>query len=96
MEDGYNELLVFFIELLKKFPVKKFSSEKEGPLVVYIQKSIRNRSYNLRQKSSLETYSKLEDYENSAYDTEAISLIELKDLLDELTDLQYKIIVRSF
>lgn len=39
-EDAEQDIICYFIELMYKFPIKKFREDDEGKIVVYITKSI--------------------------------------------------------
>ena len=49
-EDAYNELVLFFIELIYKIPEKLIASQNDGKLVKYISISVKNHYYYLLKK----------------------------------------------
>ncbi len=49
-EDAENELHLFFIELIYRFPIEKFREEDEGRIVVYINKCIHHEYIFLLKK----------------------------------------------
>lgn len=49
--EARTDLIIEFIQLIDKMDLSKFDSEKEGTLVVYINKALFNRSINLFKKN---------------------------------------------
>ena len=53
LEDGYYELRLFFIELIRKIPIENFLETQESKIVSYIQKSVSNHASEIYRRLSL-------------------------------------------
>ncbi|MCC0627919.1 MULTISPECIES: sigma factor-like helix-turn-helix DNA-binding protein [unclassified Clostridioides] len=51
-EEGNTDLIIFFIELLKKMDLEKFNMKNDGAIVKYIHKSLLNKTFELSKKYS--------------------------------------------
>lgn len=94
-EDGFEELQVFFIALIKKFPIERFSDENEGQTVMYLRVSVRNRANDIRCRFFSESEQSVEDLEVAAQENEQMMWMSWEGVLKELTALQYQVIVKN-
>lgn len=60
-EDSYEDLRLFFIELIYKMKRRKICMENDGQVVNYINRSIRNEALRLRKRNTLNIPIKLSD-----------------------------------
>ena len=91
-EDGYYDLVLFFIELILKFPIGKFDENSEDKIVMYIKIAIRNKVYDIWRKADPVVSYELADYDRPE-EKDAYLWLEWENLLKQLPALQYEIIV---
>ena len=83
-EDAYDELLVFFIELLHKIKLKKIGLENDGQIVNYINSSIRNETIRLKRESHFNSYILLDDLsKEQVFHLESRSSTQIGTALEE-------------
>ncbi len=96
LEDGYYELRLFFIELIRKIPIENFLETQESKIVSYIQKSVSNHASEIYRRLSLKK-PKNEELQDTGVSEDGGALrIEIEDLLSKLTPRQYKFIRKRF
>ncbi len=94
-EDAENDLICFFVEIIKKFPLYKFKEENEGGLVSYIIISLKNKYVfllkELRKSNLIINFSNLSEEQLYAIECSTaicdsfsdLFFIMLKDILSE-------------
>lgn len=63
-EEGSTDLIIFFIELIKKMNLEKFKVKSDGVMVKYIHKSLLNKTFELSKKYSKAKFEFVEFDEN--------------------------------
>ncbi|MGO1042553.1 sigma factor-like helix-turn-helix DNA-binding protein [Clostridioides difficile] len=63
-EEGSTDLIIFFIELIKKMDLEKFKVKSDGVLVKYIHKSLLNKTFELSKRYSKTKFEFVEFNEN--------------------------------
>ena len=94
-EEAETDLVIFFLEFIKKIDLDKFRYQDKGELIIYIYKSLKNHSLNLKKKNIRKNIEiTCIEIESICYDFyKNLELENIYLLIKKLTPIQKEIII---
>ncbi len=96
-EDGYEELILFFVELLFSIDTEKFVSDNSNSLARYISTSIKHKYIEISERINRYEKLRMPFFENCfETENEIQSRLEVEEMLNPLSEKQRKIITLKY